>query len=57
VFVDHYAIRTSFGGTFLVVDEHKVHHCMEVVHIVGRLGVPNLAEVKFWKWNDSPHNA
>ncbi len=50
-FVDHYAVRKSFGGTILVVVEHNTEHRTEVLHILERLGVPDLPEVDLGVWD------
>ena len=49
-FVDHYGVRKSFGGTILMVVEHNAEHRTEVLHILGRLGVPDLPEVDLGAW-------
>jgi len=49
-FVDHYAVRKSFGGTILTVVEHNAEHRTEVLHILARLGVPDLPEVDLGVW-------
>jgi uncharacterized damage-inducible protein DinB len=50
-FVDHYAVRKSFGGTILMVIEHNTEHRTEVLHILERLGVPDLPEVDLGVWD------
>jgi uncharacterized damage-inducible protein DinB len=50
IFVDHYGVRKSFGGTLLMVVEHNVEHRAEVLHILQRLDVPNLPEVDLGVW-------
>ena len=50
-FVDHYAVRKSFGGTILMVVEHNAEHRTEVLHILERLGVPDLPEVDLGAWD------
>jgi uncharacterized damage-inducible protein DinB len=49
-FVDHYGVRKSFGGTILMVVEHHVEHRAEALHLLTRLGVPNLPEVDLGVW-------
>jgi uncharacterized damage-inducible protein DinB len=49
-FVDHYGVRKSFGGTILMVVEHNVEHRAEALHLLARLGVPNLPEVDLGVW-------
>ena len=47
---DHYSVRKSFGGTVLMVVEHNEGHRFDVLHILTRLGVPNLPEVDLGVW-------
>jgi hypothetical protein len=49
-YADHYAVRKSFGGTILMVVEHNEGHRTEVLHILERLGVPDLPEVDLGVW-------
>ncbi len=49
-FVDHYAVRKSHGGTILMVVGHNEGHRTEVLHILERLGVPDLPEVDLGVW-------
>jgi uncharacterized damage-inducible protein DinB len=49
-YVDRYAVRKSFGGTILMVVEHNEGHRTEVLHILERLGVPDLPEVDLGVW-------
>ena len=56
-FVDHYAVRKSFGGTILMVVEHNEGHRIEVLHILERLGVPDLPEVDLGVWDYLLHNS
>ncbi len=49
-YTDHYGVRKSFGGTILMVVEHNVGHREEVLHLLGRLGVPDLPEVDLGVW-------
>jgi len=55
-YVDHYAVRKSFGGTILMVVEHNVEHRGESLHILERLGVPDLPEVDLGVWDYLLHN-
>ena len=55
-FLDHYAVRKSFGGTILMVVEHNVEHRGEALHILQRLGVPDLPEVDLGVWDYLLHN-
>ncbi len=50
VFIDHYGVRKSFGGTILMVVEHNAEHRTELLHILERLGVPNLPEIDLGAW-------
>jgi hypothetical protein len=50
-FVDHYAVRKSFGGTILMVVEHNAEHRTEALHILVRLGVPDVPEVDLGVWD------
>jgi uncharacterized damage-inducible protein DinB len=49
-FADHYGVRKSFGGTILMIVEHNEGHRTEVLHILQRLGVPDLPEVDLGVW-------
>ncbi|MBA3527901.1 MAG: DinB family protein [Propionibacteriaceae bacterium] len=49
-YVDHYAVRKAFGGTILMVVEHNEGHRTELLHILERLGVPDLPEVDLGVW-------
>lgn len=49
-FVDHYDVRQSFGATILHVIDHNVQHRGEVLHILQRLGVPDLPEGNPQEW-------
>jgi uncharacterized damage-inducible protein DinB len=55
-FADHYGVRKSFGGTILMVIEHNVEHRSEVLHMLVRLGVPDLPEVDLGVWDYHLHN-
>lgn len=55
-YVDHYAVHKSVGGTILAVVEHNEGHRTEVLHILDRLGVPDLPEVDFGVWDYLLHN-
>lgn len=50
-FVDHYAVPKSFGGTILMVVGHNTEHRTEALHILERLGVPDLPEVDLGVWD------
>jgi len=55
-YADHYAVRKSFGGTILTVVEHNEGHRTEVLHILERLGVPDVPEVDLGVWDYMLHN-
>ena len=44
-FLDHYDARKSFGGTILHVVLHNAEHRTEALHILERLGVPDVPEL------------
>ena len=50
-FVDHFAARKPFGGTILHVVLHDAEHRSEALHILERLGVPDLPEVDHGLWD------
>lgn len=50
-YVDHYEVRKSMAGTILHVVLHDEGHRTEVVHILTRLGVPDLPEVDHGLWD------
>lgn len=49
-FVDHFGYRQTFGGTTLHVALHNAEHRTEALHILGRLGVPDLPELYPQDW-------
>lgn len=49
-FVDHFGERPTNGGTVLHVILHNAEHRSEALHILGRLGVPDLPEIDFLLW-------
>ena len=49
-YVDHYDVRKSVGGTILHVVLHNAEHRTEAVHILARLGVPDV-EVDHGLWD------
>ena len=55
-YVDHYQVRKSFGGTILMVVQHNAEHRTEIVHMLTRLGVPNVPEVDYGVWDYLQHN-
>ena len=56
IYVDHYDVRKSYGGTILMVVEHNVEHRTEALHILERLDVPDLPEVDLGVWDYLLHN-
>jgi uncharacterized damage-inducible protein DinB len=50
-FVDHFATRMTFGGAILHVVLHDAEHRSEALHILERLGVPDLPEVDHGLWD------
>ena len=50
-YVDHYAARKTLGGTILHVVLHNAEHRTEALHILERLGVPDLPEVDHGLWD------
>jgi uncharacterized damage-inducible protein DinB len=50
-YFDHYNARKSFGGTILHVVLHNAEHRTEALHILERLGAPNLPEVDHGLWD------
>jgi uncharacterized damage-inducible protein DinB len=57
IYVDHYDVRKSFGGTILMVVEHNAEHRTEVLHILERLGIVDLPEVDLGVWDYMLHNS
>ena len=56
IFLDHYEVNKSFGGTILHVVLHNAEHRTEAVHILQRLGLPNVPEVDHGLWDYAMHN-
>ncbi|HEY7036698.1 MAG TPA: DinB family protein [Thermomicrobiales bacterium] len=50
-FVDHYGYPMTFGGAILHVLLHDAEHRSEALHILARLGVPDLPEVDHGLWD------
>ena len=50
-FVDHYDAHMTFGGAILMVILHNAEHRTEALHILERLGVPDLPEVDHGLWD------
>ena len=55
-FIDHYDARKSFGGTILHVVLHNAEHRTEALHILERLGLPEVPEVDPGLWDYQMHN-
>lgn len=49
-YIDHYDARKSMGGTILHIVLHNAEHRTEAVHILARLGVPDV-EVDHGLWD------
>jgi len=47
---DHFGEPTTLGGTILHVPYHNVEHRSEALHILQRLGVPDLPEIDPLLW-------
>ena len=43
----------SYGGTIVHVITHNMHHRAELLHMLGRLGVPDLLEGDALSWEES----
>jgi len=50
-FVDHFEGQITFGGAVLHVILHNAEHRNEAVHILGRLGPPEVPEVDHGFWD------
>ncbi len=50
-FVDHFGERMTFGGAIVHVVLHNAEHRTEALHILERLGVPDLPEVDHGLWD------
>ena len=50
-FLDHYDVHKSFGGTIVHVVLHNAEHRTEVIHILQRLGLPEVPEVDHGLWD------
>jgi uncharacterized damage-inducible protein DinB len=55
-FIDHYDARKSFGGTIIHVVLHNAEHRTEALHILERLGLPEVPEVDPGLWDYQMHN-
>jgi uncharacterized damage-inducible protein DinB len=52
-FSDHYNLPCSFAGTIIQVCMHNEVHRSEVLHILQRLGVPDVPELDHSLWDHS----
>lgn len=50
-FTDHFGERMSYASAILHVVLHDAEHRTEVLHMLERLGVPNLPEVDHGLWD------
>jgi uncharacterized damage-inducible protein DinB len=50
-FVDHFDTHMTFGGAIVHVVLHNAEHRSEALHILERLGVPDLPEVDHGLWD------
>jgi uncharacterized damage-inducible protein DinB len=50
-FVDHFDTHMTFGGAIIHVVLHNAEHRSEALHILERLGVPDLPEVDHGLWD------
>lgn len=51
IYIDHYDVRKSIGGTVLAVVLHNEEHRAEARHILARLGMENVPEVDHGLWD------
>ena len=56
-FVDHFGGHMTFGGAILHVVLHDAEHRIEALHILERLGVPDLPEVDHGLWDQTARGA
>jgi uncharacterized damage-inducible protein DinB len=49
-FIDYYNYPQSYGATILQVPVHNVEHRTEALHILNRLGIPDLPEIDPQVW-------
>jgi uncharacterized damage-inducible protein DinB len=56
-FVDHFGGRMTFGGAIVHVVLHDAEHRSEALHILERLGVPDLPEVDHGLWDQTARGA
>lgn len=50
-YIDHYEARKTMSGTILHVILHNAEHRTEVLHILERLGLPDVPEVDHGLWD------
>jgi uncharacterized damage-inducible protein DinB len=50
-YIAHFNAPMRYGGAFVHVILHNDEHRTEVLHILQRLGVPNLPEVDYALWD------
>lgn len=50
-FVDHFGEQMRYGGAIIHVILHNEGHRVEVLHILERLGVPELPEIDHGLWD------
>ena len=52
-FEDHFGGHVTFGGVIVHVVLHNAEHRSEVLHILQRLGVPDLPEIDHALWDQA----
>lgn len=50
-FVDHYDVKKSMGSTIIHVVLHNAEHRAEILHILERIGVPDVPELDHGLWD------
>jgi uncharacterized damage-inducible protein DinB len=50
IFLDHHGYPQSYGGTIAQVILHNQQHRSEILHILKRLGVPDLPDGDLQEW-------
>jgi uncharacterized damage-inducible protein DinB len=51
IFIDHYDVRKSMGSTIIHVVLHNAEHRAEILHILERVGVPEVPELDHGLWD------
>jgi len=51
VFIDHYEVKKSMGGTLLAILLHNEEHRTEALHVLNRLDVPEIPEIDLGAWD------